>query len=55
MKLYGITSELAPYAEAADRRFRRVLLALSLPFLILSIVIPFLQIPNLDDLSLIHI
>lgn len=49
MSLFILSAEGWDFNEAADRRFRRTILWIGIPFLILAILIPFLQLFGLQE------
>jgi hypothetical protein len=49
MSLFQLSADGYAFNEQADRRFKRVVYALLLPFLILCIVIPFLELVGLKE------
>lgn len=49
MSLFVISAEGWNFDEATDRRFRRTLAAIGIPFLILAILIPFLELIGVQE------
>lgn len=49
MSLFVLSAEGWDFNEVADRRFRRTILAVGIPFLILAILIPFLELFGLQE------
>lgn len=48
MSVYALSEPFWLYSEESDRRFRRWALILAVPFLIIGLVIPFLQLAGLE-------